>query len=241
MAAVTKSFSSVSSPQKKGGFAPVVAITSQPRISDADRFDATYRDAQGDPSCIPWADNRANPALITWLGAVAPRLLRCGSRVAVVGCGLGHDAVALIERGYDVTAFDISPTAIAWAKQRHPRHCSAFHMADLFDPPSRWVHRFELVVEIYTVQSLHPSRRSEALTALANLVARHGHMLMICRAAREPVPIESGPPWAITQDELVCTAAVAGLEPVVGALHTFADDEDPPIERTRVLFRRAKI
>lgn len=40
------------------------------------------------------------------------------ARAVVIGCGLGDDAEYLASMGYEVTAFDISPTAIAMCHTR---------------------------------------------------------------------------------------------------------------------------
>ncbi|MDZ4832086.1 MAG: methyltransferase domain-containing protein, partial [Phycisphaerae bacterium] len=88
----------------------------QTRLGTPHDFEAIYRDAQGDPSRVRWEDGRPNPLLVSWLDRDAGDALRTGARVAVVGCGLGNDARELARRGYDVTAFDVSPTAIEWAR-----------------------------------------------------------------------------------------------------------------------------
>ena len=150
-------------------------------------FDAMYREAHGDASQIPWCDGRANPALVAWLNHVAPQLVRCGSRVAVVGCGLGDDARAIAARGYDVTAFDCSETAIEWARHIDPENADMYQVADLFDFPPRWRHRFDLVVEIYTFQSLPPSMWAEAMGAMSELMGPHGHLLVIARGTHESI------------------------------------------------------
>ncbi len=41
-----------------------------------------------------------------------------GRRVLELGCGAGNIAGWLVDRGFDVTGIDISPTAIAWATER---------------------------------------------------------------------------------------------------------------------------
>ena len=41
-----------------------------------------------------------------------------GKRVLELGCGAGNIAGWLVERGFDVTGIDISPTAVAWAAER---------------------------------------------------------------------------------------------------------------------------
>ena len=43
-----------------------------------------------------------------------------GQKAIVIGCGVGDDAEALSEAGYEVTAFDISPEAILLCKNRYP-------------------------------------------------------------------------------------------------------------------------
>lgn len=213
--------------------AATLAITTSPEL-----FESIYVDAQGDASRIPWADQRAHPALITWLNAVAPSLIRCGSRVCVVGCGLGEDAREIMSRGYDVTAFDCSKTAVTWAKELDAANARCYVHADLFNPLPKWKHRFDLVVEVNTIQSLSPDRHASALRAISDMVSVHGHLLVICRGAEESVSIEDGPPWALTEPELLEAAALAGLVPVSGVT-SFNDDETPAVRRMRALFRRA--
>ena len=201
-------------------------------------FESIYQEAQGDASRISWADGRPNPALVTWLNAVAPSIIRSGARVACVGCGLGDDARELMRRGYDVTAFDCAKTAVDWAKQIDPDNARCYVQADLFEPPAKWRHRFDLVVEIYTIQSLTPDMHSAAMRSIAALLSPHGHLLVICRGTDEQVGADDGPPWALTQDELLEGAAQAGLRPVE-PVAVFMDDEDPPVRRMRALLKRA--
>jgi len=205
----------------------------------SEHFESMYRDAHRDASRLPWCDGRANPALVAWLNHVAPKLVRCGSRVAVVGCGLGDDARAIAGRGYDVTAFDCSETAIEWARTLDPSNAGMYHTADLFEYPPKWRHRFDLVVEIYTLQSLPPSMRSEAMQAIAELMGPHGHLLVIARGTEDSVVgVQDGPPWPLTKDELLDAAADAGLAPR-GVIDMFQDDETPPKWRLRGTFDRA--
>ncbi|MCA9295958.1 MAG: class I SAM-dependent methyltransferase, partial [Phycisphaerales bacterium] len=160
-------------------------------------FESVYATAGRSLSGVPWADGRPSPALVNWLNAVAPSLIRCGARVAVVGCGLGDDVRELVQRGYDVTGFDVSETAINWARERHPSCADAFHVADLFDIPARWRRRFDLVVEINTIQALPIARREHTLPAIADLVGQRGRLLIIARGARSPQAESDGPPWAL--------------------------------------------
>lgn len=212
-----------------------MTTTTEPLVTTVDYFESVYVHAEGDPARIPWARRRPSPALVNWLNAVAPSLVRCGARVAVVGCGLGDDAREVRRRGYEVTAFDCSETAIRWARQLDQNNADAYIQADLFDPPARWVHRFDLVVEINNLQFIEPGRHNEAVTALSRLLTPHGHLLVVCRGAEQPA--RSGPPWPLTEDELLESAARAGLVPEQPVC-CFTDDENPPVRRIRGVFKR---
>src|SRR3982751_5986894 len=88
----------------------------------------------------------------------------------VVGCGLGDDAKYLHDLGFKVTAFDISPTAIEWAKKLYPDAGIDFVAADLFKPPSEWENAFDFVLEIYTIQPLPLEMRPQVIDAIASFV-----------------------------------------------------------------------
>src|SRR6478735_1414754 len=113
-------------------------------------FDAVYK--EGNLDSIPWADLEPNRFFKQW--AEDHRLKGDGRRALVVGCGLGDDAKYLYEVGFDVTAFDISPTAIDWAKRLHHETKIQFETADLFQPFRTWIGAFDFVLEIYTIQPL---------------------------------------------------------------------------------------
>lgn len=211
--------------------------TTQLATQDPTWFESIYAQANGNLAEVPWADEQASPALVNWLNAVAPSLIRCGGRVAVVGCGTGADARELIRRGYDVTAFDCSPTAIAWAQRLDPDNARAYHVADLFDAPAKWRHRFDLVVEVNTIQALEPDRRPETMAAITELCGPHGHVLVVCRHTTDPVNLDDGPPWPLRQADLESIANDAGMESV-GPISAFMDDEDPPVARMRAAFTR---
>jgi SAM-dependent methyltransferase len=199
-----------------------------------------YLDARGDISRVPWADGRPNPMMVSWLNAEAPGLIRPGSRVAVSGCGLGDDVCELTDRGYDALGFDVAPTAINWARQRFPSLAKNLVVADLFNVPSRFRHRFDLLVEIYTLQSVHPAARERAAEALASLVTPHGVLLTICRGRDEAELLDynAGAPWPLTASELTGLMEAAGLRPM-RTPDDFMDDETPPKRRVRAAFTRA--
>lgn len=146
-------------------------------------FEALYSEAAGDAYIIPWADRTPNPHLVGWLTNNAVK--GEGRRTLVIGCGLGDDAEVLAALGFDVTAFDISPTAIAWCRQRFPVSPVQYVVADLFNAPKAWEGGFDLVVEAYTLQVLPPEFRLLAMDAIARCVAPSGLLLVIARGRDE--------------------------------------------------------
>ncbi len=162
-------------------------------------FEALYAAADGDASSVPWAHMAANPHLMTWLGA--HDLHGEGKRALVVGCGLGDDAEELARRGFAVTAFDVSESAIDWCKQRFFKGDVQYVVADLFHPPQDWIGAYDFVLESRTIQSLPLSLRDSCLRHIAEFVAPDGRLLVLC-LGREDATEATGPPWPVSRAEL---------------------------------------
>lgn len=202
-------------------------------------FESIYRCADGDPTRVPWGDARPNPLLVQWLNREAWSVVRCGCRAVVVGCGLGDDVSELARRGYDALGFDVSPTAVRWAARRNPSCADRFITADVLALPPRLWGRFDLVIEINTIQSVEPKLRGLVAAGITRLLSPHGAVLAIARAREpaEPLDAGDGPPWPLTQDELAGIFVNNGLSihaPVV----TVLDDELPPKPRVMGVFTR---
>lgn len=194
-------------------------------------FEALYAQAKGDPDSIPWANLTPNEQIVEWLER--EQIDGQGKSAVVVGCGLGDDAEALASFGFDVTAFDISATAIEWCKLRFPQTTIRYVAADLLNLPDDW--RFDFVLEIYTVQALPVELRQQAIAAVAGLVAPGGTLLAIGRLV-EPDTERTGPPWPPTKAELSAFKN-NGLSEI--RFEDYMDGETPPVRRFRIQYRRA--
>jgi SAM-dependent methyltransferase len=195
-------------------------------------FEPVYAAAHGDAERVPWADEKVNRWLVQWLDAQAPT--RSGENAVVVGCGLGDDAEELAKRGYDVVAFDVSPTAIEWAKERFPDTSVQYRVADLFELPSSMQSAFDFVFEAYTLQALPASVRGIAVDAVASLVAPGGELLAVMRGTESDDPGE-GPPWPLTRKEL------SGMEAAGLIVDTWDDFMDGAIPRWRIHYLRPMV
>lgn len=170
-------------------------------------LETLYATAGEDTTKVPWADGEPNPNLLDWLDREPSH----GGRCLVVGCGLGDDAEELARRGYDVTAFDVAPSAIEWARKSHPGSPVSYVVGDLLHPLPEWTQAFDLVVEVYTVQVLRGEPRREALLSLPGLIAPGGRLLLIARGRDEDDP-EGDLPWPLTRRELSTIAQLLTTE-----------------------------
>ncbi|MDY6897840.1 MAG: class I SAM-dependent methyltransferase [Cyanobacteriota bacterium] len=166
-------------------------------------FDNIYIKAKGDSNQVPWANMTANAYLKDWLNQhpqFGEGLVR---KALVVGCGLGDDAELLAEKGFDVTAFDISSTAIDWCKQRFPDSSVNYVVADLFDLDSshNWIKNFDFVFEARTIQSLPLKVREQVMEIIAQLVADEGTLLVVT-VTRDTPEEPSGPPYPLSLAEV---------------------------------------
>lgn len=195
-------------------------------------FEKFYAEARGDAEKVPWIDAGPHPLLAEWLARGGVR--GEGKRALVVGCGVGDDAEGLARAGFAVTGFDLSPTAIAWARKRFPGSAVAYEVADLFAAPARWLGAFDLVFECYTVQALPLELRARAFPLVAGFVAPQGTLLVVARGRDDGEPLAELP-WPLSRAELAAFEAhglaLRGFDDVL-------DAETPPVRRFRAEYRR---
>ncbi|MGE0789848.1 MAG: methyltransferase domain-containing protein [Sandaracinaceae bacterium] len=201
-------------------------------VSDADPsawFEVLYREAERGTAVVPWADLEPNPLLVRWMSTEGPR----GGRALDVGCGYGDNAAYLRHRGFDVDAFDVSPTAIERARQRFGD--VRFTIGDALAPPPEWRGAFDLVVEVYTLQVHREGARRALGAALTELLAPGGTLLVIARLRDEDDPVGSMP-WPLTRGEI---EAIASADVPLTSFEELLDDEDPPVRRAIATYTRS--
>jgi SAM-dependent methyltransferase len=171
-------------------------------------FEALYSESAGNNEMIPWADLEPNRFFRAF--AEDTSLKGEGRTALVVGCGLGDDARYLDDLGFRVTAFDISPTAIDWAKKLHADREINFVVADLFKSPDEWKYSpadprsgcgFDLVLEVYTIQPLPVSMREEVIDSIASFVGQGGTLIVVTRGREDEEETEELP-WPVSRREL---------------------------------------
>lgn len=193
-------------------------------------FEELYTEAVDGRAVVPWDKGTPSALLAQW----ADGRDGAGRRALVVGCGLGRDSEYLAGLGYDTVAFDISATAIATVRERHPDSPVEYVTADLLDLPAGWRAGFDLVVESFNVQALPEPLRAKAIAAIPPMVAPGGTLVVVAAASTGRDPGD-GPPWPLVRAEVDAFAA-DGL--AVVSVGRVPDAQEPEIHRWLAEFAR---
>ncbi len=173
----------------------------------------------------PWDTGVPAPALCDWLQATR----RKPQRVLVPGAGGGHDAFALAKAGWQVTALDISPTAVeqllAQARKMELDNLQA-HAGDFLDPGFiTTLGEFEAIWDYTFLCALPLASRPVWAEHMTQLLAADGELLTLI------FPIKAvggrrddeGPPYRLTPQDVQALLAPLGfaaaeLRPVARSL-----------------------
>jgi SAM-dependent methyltransferase len=181
-------------------------------------FDRLYAEGSAGSVSMPWDRAEPQPLLRQWADSTG--VSGDGRSAVVVGCGLGADAEFLAALGFATVAFDVSPTAVDIARDRHPGTAVHYRVADLLELPQEWVGSFDLVVEIFTVQALPDPPRSDAVRGVRSLVAPGGTLFAVAFRTDGPADSPTGPPFALSRARMMSFAGdtldVVELTPVDG-------------------------
>jgi methyl halide transferase len=143
----------------------------------------------------PWDRAAPGPQIAIWL---AEGTLRAGLRIAVPGCGSGHDALALAQAGCDVTAIDYASVAITLTQERLAAHAAQAHLvqADVlaWQPPAP----LDAVYEQTCWCALHPDHWTAYAAQLHAWLRPGGALLLLAMQCRRDSASDGridGPPY----------------------------------------------
>lgn len=161
-------------------------------VSNPSFWDERYRAGQSG-----WDIGRPAPPLESLLRA--PNRPTPG-RLAVLGCGRGHDALLFARHRFIVTGFDFAPSAVEEARAAAARRglAAEFVQADLFTLPSTYSGSFDYVLEHTCFCAIDPSRRGEYVDVVRRLLRPGGEMIALFYAHGQP----GGPPFTTDVDEI---------------------------------------
>ena len=158
-------------------------------------FEELYCSSRRDRRLLPWDWMDPHPFLVEWIEENQHT-----GRALVVGSGLGEDAAFLYEKGWKVTAFDVSESAVEWASQLHKGKEIDWLVGDLVQPEQRWKEAFDLVLEVHILQAIPEEIRNSAYRNLSPLLNRNGLLMCIGRLANGLEEQNDAPPWPLSRD-----------------------------------------
>ncbi len=163
-----------------------------------DWFEKLYSGTTESGEGVPWANMASHPFFKSWVDQ--HQISGNGKTALVVGCGLGDDAIELEQKGYEVTAFDVSKSAIELCKKRFPTSKVKFVQADLIQGIEDWHRKFDFVLEIFTIQALPPKYEETLIKHISDFVSDNGKLVIITEIQKEKRTFEKGPPWLLNTD-----------------------------------------
>jgi SAM-dependent methyltransferase len=159
--------------------------------------------ASRDPSIPAFWDERFDKQFTPWDRGGAPAALRAfvaqssnPLTVLIPGCGSAYELALMLDAGWDATAIDFSPSAVARAKALAGRHAGHIVQADFFAYVP--LKPLDLVYEQAFLCALPRARWPEVAERWAQLLAPGG--LLAGYFYFDDVP--KGPPFGIARAQL---------------------------------------
>ncbi|MEZ5962318.1 MAG: methyltransferase domain-containing protein [Planctomycetota bacterium] len=155
----------------------------------------------------PWDLRRATPPLADLLASplLASVGLGAGARVAVPGCGRGHDVREFGRHGFDVTGFDLAPSAVDEARRllELNRARARVLCRDVFGLLPEFSATFQLAYDYTFYCALRPPLRPAYARTLAGILAPGGMLLHLTFPMRSDLAGKDGrPPFLVTAQDL---------------------------------------
>ena len=148
----------------------------------------------------PWEKGQPSPALLDLLDK---RLDWGPGPLLVPGCGLGHDVRALGMLGIPVVGLDISPSAVALAREFPPTGDQTYEVGDFLDPAWRAGREFSAIWEHTCFCAIDLSQRASYAQAVAGCLPQGGLLAgVFYLTPYDPDEDDTGPPFGVTIAEL---------------------------------------
>ena len=167
-------------------------VPKKPTVNESEFWEGLYQSG-GDG----WELRRPSPPLAAHLKKSPPPM----GRVAVLGCGRGHDCRLLANAGYRVWGFDFASQAIREAQSlaNEERLDIIFEQRDIFDLAADYGGFFDGVWEYTCFCAIDPGRRSEYVKLVRKILKPDGWLLACFYPLRRGT---DGPPFPTSKAEI---------------------------------------
>ena len=135
------------------------------------------------PEEIPW-NSETPPDILVEL--VESRTVN-PCKTVDLGCGIGHYALYLAQRGFDVTGIDISPTAIKRAQEKaeKERVTCKFMVADVLGNLNEVKDTFDFAYDWSLLHHVYPEKRRNYIENVNKILNSQGHYLSVCFSEKD--------------------------------------------------------
>lgn len=133
-------------------------------------------------------------------------------KLAVLGCGKGHDALLFANLGFEVLGFDFASSAVteAIASSKIKGITAQFLQRDIFTLDREFSDSFDYVVEHTCFCAIDPSRRSQYVKTVKSILKPNGKLIALFYLHQRP----GGPPFGANKEEILNYFG-ADFEPLV--------------------------
>jgi methyl halide transferase len=160
----------------------------------AESWEAIYK--QGDAG---WDISKPAPPFVSLLEK-APTWLSPAKLISF-GAGLGHDANFFANNGFQVTAVDFAPSAIAGIEQYSETNQNLTALkADIFNLPRDFMDSFDYVLEHTCFCAIPIDKRHEYMQSAFNILKPGG--ILFGLFYRFDPKDDKGPPFTTTEEEI---------------------------------------
>ena len=136
-------------------------------------YDDRYRQVHGQN--LQWFYDNPTPIV---LDTITEFGITCNHAILELGCGEGRDAYPLLEKGYCLTATDISPAAIKFAQLKWPQFSNNFRVLDCV--AGEICEKFDFIYAVAVVHMLVDDEDRKAFYSfIRNHLNRNG-VALIC-------------------------------------------------------------
>lgn len=183
---------------------------------------ATFWETKYQRAEHPWDLGQAAPPLMDFFAERS-----CTGKLVVLGCGHGHDAIFLAQRGFTVTGVDFAPSAIAAARQfaQQANVILKLLQANIFDLPATYPQQFDVVFEHTCFCAIAPEQRPDYVRVAASILKPQGILYGIFFTHNR----DGGPPFGSTpqgiRDLFAPHFDILSLEPIQNSIPSRQGEE----------------
>ena len=168
-------------------------------MTQEDRLNPRFWNERYEINQTPWDLGEPAPPLADFLaGPEGPS----GGKILVPGCGRGHDALYLAEKGFEVVGIDFAPSAVEYCRQQAAERGldsrAHFEQHDMFKLPRIFEGAFDFAFEHTCYCAIDPALRPQYAEVIHDILKPGGKLLAVFWAHKR----EGGPPYRTTAGEI---------------------------------------